>query len=391
MLNKIKNYKKSYLIINVILSVLLIFFVANIFIFKQTSFIFLITSILIPTILLILIFGYEKKSRRFKYESLFYVFAYCVLFLLITYFIGIFIGFSKNVYKLNFSNLINNIIPYLILIVISEVLRYEISRKGEGSLLSYVLVTAILICVDMSIFLKTYDLSIGDEQIKFICAIVMPSFFKNICLIHFNRNGGIYSSLLYRLLLDLKIFIFPIFPNFGIYWDSVIYTTLPVLMSLIIRLHLKQYKYEYEYDTRTILKKGALYNYLFYFILFGLILIINILVSCSFKYNMIAIGSGSMSPKIEKGDAVIYEKFDGKNMPEKEQILVFHKDKKIIVHRIIDVVDINEKEKIYYTKGDNNDSPDGYPIETKDIVGVVKTKIKYIGIPSVLISELIKK
>lgn len=389
MLNKIKNYKKSYLIINVILSILLIFFVANIFIFKQTSFIFLITSILIPTILLILIFGYEKKSRRFKYESLFYVFAYCILFLLITYFIGIFIGFSKNVYKLNFSNLINNIIPYLILIVISEVLRYEISRKGEGSLLSYVLVTAVLICVDMSIFLKTYDLSIGDEQIKFICAIVMPSFFKNICLIYFNRNGGIYPSLLYRLLLDLKIFILPIFPNFGIYWDSVIYTILPVLMSLIIRLHLKQYKYED--DTSIILKKSVLYNYLFYSILFGLVLIINILVSCSFTYNMIAIGSGSMSPKIDKGDAVIYEKFDGKNMPKKGQILVFHKDKKIIVHRIIDVVDINEKEKIYYTKGDNNDSPDGYPIETKDIVGVVKTKIKYIGIPSVYISELIKK
>ena len=132
MLNRIKNYKKSYLIINVILSILLIFFFFNIFIFKQTSFIFLITSILIPTLLLILTFGYEKKSRRFKYESLFYVFAYCVLFLLITYFIGIFIVFSKNVYKLNFSNLINNIIPYLILIVISEVLRYEISRKGEG-------------------------------------------------------------------------------------------------------------------------------------------------------------------------------------------------------------------------------------------------------------------
>lgn len=389
MLNKIKNYKKSYLIINVILSILLIFFVANIFIFKQTSFIFLITSLLIPTILLILIFGYEKKSRRFKYESLFYVFAYCVLFLLVTYLIGIFIGFTKNVYKLNLVNLINNIIPYLILIVISEVLRYEISRKGEGSLLSYVLVTAILICVDLSVFLKTYDLSIGDEQIKFICAIAMPSFFKNICLIYFNRNGGIYPSLLYRLLLDLKIFIFPIFPNFGIYWDSVIYTVLPVLMTLIIRLHLKQYKYED--DTSTILRKGVLYNYLFYFILLGLVLIINILVSCSFTYNMIAIGSNSMSPKIDKGDAVIYEKFDGKNMPEKDQILVFHKDKKIIVHRIVDIVDISEKEKIYYTKGDNNISPDGYPIETKDIVGVVKTKIKYIGIPSVLISELIRK
>lgn len=389
MLNKIKNYKKSYLIINVILSLLLTFFVANILIFKQTSFIFLITSILIPTILLILIFGYEKKSRRFKYEMLFYVFAYCALFLLVTYFIGLFIGFSRNVYRLNLSNIIHNVIPYFILIIISEVLRYEISRKGDGSLLSYVLVTAILICVDISMFLKTYDLSIGDEGIKFICAIALPSFFKNICLLYFDKNGGIYSSLVYRLLLDLKLVVVPIIPNFGIYWDSVIYTVLPVLMALIIRLHLKQYKYED--DTEVILKNGVLYNYLFYFIILGVVLVINVLVSCSFTYNMIAIGSGSMSPKINKGDAVIYEKFDGKKMPEKGQVLVFHKNDRTIVHRIIDVVDINEKEKIYYTKGDNNDSPDGYPIEKKDILGVVKTKISFIGIPSVFLSELIKK
>ena len=389
MWNKIKKYKKSYLIINVILSLLLVFFVANIFVFKQTSYIFLITSISIPTILLILILGYEKKSKRFKYELLFYVFAYCALFLLVTYFIGVFVGFSRNVYKFNLPNLIHNIIPYFILILISEVLRYEISRKGDGSTLAYVLVTAVLICVDLSMFLKTYDLSIGDEEIKFICAIALPSFFKNICLLYFDKKGGIYSSLVYRLLLDLKLVVVPIIPNFGIYWDSVIYTVLPVLMALIIRLHLKQYKYED--DTEVILKNGVLYNYLFYFIILGVVLVINILVSCSFTYNMIAIGSGSMSPKINKGDAVIYERFDGKKMPEKGQVLVFHKNDRTIVHRIIDVVDIDGKEKIYYTKGDNNDSPDGYPIEVKDIIGVVKTRIKYIGGPSVFISELIGK
>ena len=243
MWNKIKNYKKSYLVINVILSLLLIFFVANIFVLKKTSIVFLTVSILIPTILLILIFGYEKKSRRFKYETLFYVFAYCALFLLVTYFIGIFIGFSRNVYRLNISNLFNNIIPYFVLILVSEVLRYEISRKGDGSLLSYTLVTSVLICVDISLFLKTYDLSIGDEQIKFICAIAMPSFFKNICLLYFNKNGGIYPSLLYRLLLDFKLFVFPIFPNFGIYWDSVIYTILPVLTCVMIKKKIKSKHY----------------------------------------------------------------------------------------------------------------------------------------------------
>ena len=171
MLNKIKNYKKSYLIINVILLALLVFFVANLYVFKKDSFEFLILSLLIPTSIIIAVFGYEWKSRRFKYELMFYVFAYCALFLLATYMIGLFIGFSRNVYKLNYANLIHNIIPYFLLILVGEVLRYEISRKGDGSSLSQVLVTAILICVDLSMFLNTYDLATGDGQIKYICAI----------------------------------------------------------------------------------------------------------------------------------------------------------------------------------------------------------------------------
>jgi len=387
MIDRIKHYKKSYLIINVILSLLLVFFVTNLFVFKQTSYIFLILSTLIPTVILILLFGYERKNRRFKLELIFYVFAYCALFLLITYMIGLFIGFTHNVYRLNLSNLIHNIIPYFLLIVICEVLRYQISRKGEGSRLSYILVTLVLICVDLTLFLTTYDLSTGDGQIKYTCAVIMPSLFKNIMLLYFTKNGGIYPSLIYRLLLDLKLVVLPIFPNFGLYCDCIVYTILPVFMGFIIRFHLQQFKNRNE---KVNIKGLTLYNYLGFFIIFALVLTVNVLVSCSFKYNMIAIGSGSMQPKINKGDAVVYEKVNDKKLPEVGQILVFNKDDKIVVHRIIEVVDINDTEKIYYTKGDNNDSPDGYPIETKDILGVVKTRIRYIGIPSVFLGEMIK-
>ena len=95
---------------------------------------------------------------------------------------------------------------------------------------------------------------------------------------------------------------------------------------------------------------------------------------------------------IDNGDIVKFraEKVNDKKLPEVGQILVFNKDDKIVVNRIIEVVDINGTEKIYYTKGDNNDSPDGYPIETKDILGVVKTRIRYIGIPSVFLGKMIK-
>ena len=64
----LKKYKKSHLIINIILGLLVVFFLINIFSLKKTSYEILSLAILIPTTLMILIFGYEGKSRRFKYE-----------------------------------------------------------------------------------------------------------------------------------------------------------------------------------------------------------------------------------------------------------------------------------------------------------------------------------
>lgn len=385
----LKDYKKSHLIINIVLSLLLVFMILNVLIFKSTSYKFLIATILIPTVLLIAIFGYEKKSRRFKYELAFYVFFYSAFFLLATYLIGLFTGFTSNVYKLNFTGLIHNIIPYLLLIIISEVLRYEISRKGDGSTLSYILVTLILIFVDLTLFITTYDLSTGDGQIKYICAVIMPSLFKNIALLYFIKRGGMLSTLIYRILLDLKLVVVPIFPNFGIYFDSIIYTLLPAIMMFVIHFQLKAYKVE-ENDTNTN-RKSLLIKYIIMFTILTVVLFINILVSNVFRYSMIAIGSGSMTPKINKGDAIVYKRLDKKIEPEVGQILVFRKDKKIIVHRIIEIVDIGNNEKVYYTKGDANDSPDGYPIERKDALGIVKSRIRYIGIPSVMLGELFNK
>ena len=383
----LKKYKKSHLIINIILGLLVVFFLINIFSLKKTSYEIISLAVLIPTTLMILIFGYEWKSRRFKYELIFYIFAYCAVFLVLTYMSGLFVGFTRNIYKLNFSNLIHNIIPYIILILSSEVLRYEITRKGDGSFLSFILVTIVLILVDASLFLHLYDLTTGDGQIKYICAILMPSFFKNIALLYFTKNGGIYPSLLYRLIMDLKLVIAPIFPNFGLYYDCIINTIFPLLIVFITYLIIRNAKASEE---KVDVRKDNRLKYTLYFLVLASLLTINLLVGCTFKYCMIAIGSGSMTPTINKGDAVIYEKYNKKNPPRVGQILVFKKDNKTIVHRIIEVVEFDNNERVYYTKGDNNESPDGYPIESSQIIGTVKSKIRYIGIPSVALSEMIK-
>lgn len=384
----LKGYKKSHLIINIILTIVMTFLCTNLFIFKESSYLFCILSVLIPFIIITLIYGYERKKRRFMYELIFYIFSYSLLFVIITYLIGIYTGFTQNVYKLNLSNLINNIIPYLVLILISELFRYEISRKGSGSPLSYVLITIILIAIDLTLFLKTYNLDNGDEQIKYICAILLPSIFKNIILMYFTKQGGFVPSFIYRIILDLRLVVIPISPNFGLYFDCTINCILPVLILGLTEINLKKYR-DKELDKHNI-KDNFTYKYLLFFIIIFTALGINLLSSGVLKYGMMSIGSGSMTPKINKGDAVVYEKL-GSHELKVGEILVFRKEKKVVVHRIIEIVDLNNNEKIYYTKGDANESPDGYPIEKKDILGFVKFRVRYIGIPSVILGESIKK
>lgn len=385
---KIK-YKKSHIMINIILSIVLIALIFNLILFQSTSFVLLDAILLSTFIIFVIILGYEKKKLRFTYETMFYIFSYSIVYLIITYVIGIFIGFNINIYRFNIATLIHSIIPYIILLLSGELLRYEITRKGDGSNLSYVLITLLLIIIDSTLFFKSFDLATGDGQIQYICYIVLASVSKNCFLLYISKIGGPYPTIIYRVIMDLKMFILPIFPDFGIYIESVLNVTFPVLLGLIIFKSLEQYKNK-EVDARE-LKHNVVYGTISLSIISIFIGVVVILVSCKFKYGMLSIGSGSMTGTINKGDAVVYQVISKNYMPKKKDIIVFRKQGKIIVHRVIEVVKIDDKETIYYTKGDANNKPDGYPLTKNDIIGITKHRIRYIGLPSVALYELINR
>ena len=95
-----------------------------------------------------------------------------------------------------------------------------------------------------------------------------------------------------------------------------------------------------------------------------------------------------MYPSLKKGDAIILEKADEKNLKtlKKDMIIAFEQDGKIVTHRILAIV---EKDGIEYivTKGDNNSRKDVQNKTKDDIIGIVRFRIPYIGYPSVEISE----
>ena len=65
-----------------------------------------------------------------------------------------------------------------------------------------------------------------------------------------------------------------------------------------------------------------------------LLVVMIVLISGLFPHYMIGIGSDSMTPRINKGDAVILRKLEKDTVLKKKDIIAYSKDGKVVVHRI---------------------------------------------------------
>ena len=116
--------------------------------------------------------------------------------------------------------------------------------------------------------------------------------------------------------------------------------------------------------------------------------LIVMLISCQFRYGALVIATESMTGEINKGDVIVYERYEQQALRE-GQVIVFAKDNVKIVHRVVRIENINGETR-YYTKGDANPDEDyGYRLSS-DIVGLTDVKVAYIGFPTLWIRELLE-
>ena len=86
---------------------------------------------------------------------------------------------------------------------------------------------------------------------------------------------------------------------------------------------------------------------------------------------------------------MLVKKLDAEDV-RKDDILVFKKDRVIITHRVVEIEEHGDAFS-FTTKGDNNDSADGFQATDEDVVGKVVSVSKYIGFPTVWINEIFNK
>lgn len=379
--------KKGFNKILILEIILLIFLLFNSFVFKIAN-MYVISGIMLPfLILMIVLNGFEKDNYRYKKDVLLNIIIFLLMYYFITYFLGLFSGFVKSSYSLSFINIIKNTFPVIALILISELMRYVLFNKTKRNLPCLIIGCLLFVMVDVNTMVHIYDVKTALGITKMICLVVFPSITKNIFLTYLTMKVGYKNGIIYRLITEISTYLLPIFPDFGEYINVLLKTVLPIAIMARLNNMFNYYSVRKIKDSRYNNRKLVLYSV----ITFALLTIV-LLTSGLFTYQALTIGSGSMSPAIEKGDVIILKgmKNEEARKIKKGDVLVYNHDNKIIVHRVIKKSN-NGKTISFKTKGDYNNAKDSWIVKQEDVIGIVKFRIRWVGMPTVALNELLNK
>lgn len=379
--------KKGYIMLLIISFLIILLSTLN-SIFNMLNIYTFILFLFVTIITILYVLGYEKNKHRYQKDIMLNVFIYSIVYIIITNILGIFIGFNKTGYSLRFTSILKNVTPVILIIILSEFIRYIITIKGSKYKTINILTLVIFVLFDLTLIIHRYKLHLLDELINFTIAVILPSISRNIMLIYLTHKVGYKPGILYRLIFELPLYFLPIFPDLGTYIGAILQIIFPAVI-----LYTVHHDFEKIRNKKIIIRKSKFNHEMISLIGAGITMLIIVALSSGWlKYYLLTIGSESMRGSINKGDIIIVKKLNDKevNALKEGDILVFYYSGKVIVHRIVRISEV-QNNYYYYTKGDYNKTEDLYPVEKKDIIGTSTFKIPYLGYPTVWLNELISR
>lgn len=343
--------------------------------------IILVAFLLIDTVAILRIFKFSKIGGASKKRVILLITALSAIHIVLLLFIGIFTGFYHNQNCFSANIFINMILPYCCVVLCTELIRQTfINRCNKKKL---VLLTLGLILAEITPFIKYYrelwNLSVALELVGYI---IFPAISTNLLCNYMVKRYGIVPNIIYRLITTLYAYIISILPNIYMFFLSVYKIIYPYFIYMIMDGY-----FEKKTFTKAIKNKKA--SYIMALVCMIIVGTLVMLISCKFKYGMIVVGSYSMTGTLNKGDAVIYERYDGQDV-EEGQVVIYKKENLRIIHKV-EKVQITNGVKMFFTKGTNNEQQDeGYRTED-EIIGVVKLRVIGIGWPTIWVNEAFRK
>ena len=318
----------------------------------------------------------DRPSIHHRNVSLI-VLMFSLLFIMIYYLSGLIFEFYRSDVLFSLISLFKVIIPIGLTSISVEFVRTRLlSKKLKAvDIISFI----CFVLVDILIFANFTTINSFSRFMDLVGITLIPAITSNVLYHYLGRRYGMVPNLIYRLVTLLYPYIIPVVPA----TPDAFYSFYSMLYPLIIFAFidaLYERKKKIAHDRNSKLKFVSMVTVV------ALMASFVMLISCQFQIGMIVIGSDSMRGEINRGDALVYERYDDQIIQE-GTIVLFKKSDSIIVHRVVDIERVDNENR-YYTKGDANDDKDKGYITDDNIVGVSLFKISYIGYPTIWLRDI---
>lgn len=378
--------KKDKLKIYVFELLLIIFLFFAIFASNMFNRITLAIILFIYTIVVCGIFKNKKINSIYSKQIFIWMIIFAFIYVSLFYLMGLYYGFRHTKILFSIETLFKYIIPIMVIIVSSEVIRKVfLMQNGKvriGKLqvnLSTILCYIMMVLIDFIVYNDIYTLSKLDDFLIALGFVLFASLSCNLLYNYISIRYGEKSIIIYRLITILYVYIIPIVPDIYIFFQSFLRMLYPYLIYILLEKNYSKFDFIISYNDK---RKQIVGNT----ILIVVLTLFIMLISCQFRYGILVVGSESMNGTINKGDAVIFEKYNNQNVKE-GQVIIFDYNGIRTIHRVDEIKKVNNINR-YYTKGDANKERDFGYITNDKIYGLVKLRVKYIGYPTLWVRKL---
>ena len=326
--------------------------------------------------------GLRVRSGVNKTQSLLIV---LIIYIILYFLSGLIFGFERTPYSKDILSVLLNLWSIGSIIILQEYVRLQLVKNENKKMYSLILTTLVLFVLNLnySNFLDNFT----DFKTIFIyvSSVLLPAIAVSAILTYLVYTSGVKASIIYRLFVTIPPFLIPIVPSLDWFVTAVVGVVLPLAVYIYIN-YVNVVKNE-----RLSRGERKRYSPVVYIPVFALIAVFAAFVMGLFKYQPVAVLSGSMSPTFNRGDAVIINKLtkQEKNELKKGDIIQFISGTKYVVHRINKVTNDEYGNKAFITKGDHNNAPDSDQVSLDNVIGKVSFSVPLIGYPSVWLTGVI--
>ena len=305
-----------------------------------------------------------------------------VLYLVLFYLSGFKFGFYQTNYILNADLVLKVIVPTLAIIVSSEIVRFVI--RSQKNKMADVLCYLSCVIAEILIYTSIKNVSSFNQFMDLVGLYLFPELIANLVFNYLSKRFGVLPNTVYRVIMTLYIYFIPYIHSIPESLVALINLFIPILVYFFISILFEKRQRKPLKKKNKIAKFASTTASI---IIIATMIGVVMLISCQFRFGALVIATESMTGEINKGDMIVYERYDDQTIKE-GQVIVFEKQKVKVVHRVIEIERIGDEVR-YYTKGDANISPDYGYISDADIIGLTDVKIAYIGYPTLWLRELI--